>query len=269
MSPYLLVGFIVAGFLSFFIKKEIIFRHLGKPGFLSVFKAVLFGVPLPICSCGVIPPAATLHKSGASNGSVVAFLISTPTTGIDSIIATYGLLGGIFMFFRLAASVFIGLIAGIIIDVFQKNEKISKKTDFQRDFSCQELTPLEGLKYAFTELYASVAKWIFWGVLIGGAISYLVPDGFLSGKIGSRYLEYFFMLAAGIPLYVCATGSIPIVASLIAKGMSAGAGLIFFNNRSCNQHSYNAFCRKNPWKKRFFNLYKFYSYRRFDCGFYS
>ncbi len=226
MSPYLLAGFVVAGFLNFFLKRDVIFRHLGKPGLFSVLKAVLFGVPLPLCSCGVIPPAATLYKSGASRGSVVAFLISTPTTGIDSIFATYGLLGGVFMIFRLAASVFIGLIAGFIVDIFPQKEQISKK-EVQEDFYCEESTLIGNLKYAFTELYASVAKWIFWGVLIGGFISFFVPDDFFSGKIGNRNFEYIFMLVVGVPLYVCATGSIPIAASLIAKGMSPGAGLIF------------------------------------------
>lgn len=94
MSTYLILGLFVAGLIHIFLKPETIFRHLGKPGFLSIVKAVLFGVPLPLCSCGVLPPAASFYRSGASKGSVLAFLISTPTTGIDSIFATYGLLGG-------------------------------------------------------------------------------------------------------------------------------------------------------------------------------
>jgi len=227
MSVYLVLGFIVAGFIHIFLKPETVFRHLGMPGIFSIVKAVLFGAPLPLCSCGVIPSAASLYKSGASRGSVIAFLISTPTTGIDSIFATYGLLGGIFMFFRIIATIVIGFAAGIIIDVFSKEKIFSEKQLDGKNFLCSDSTIVGGLKYAFIELYGSVAKWIFWGVLIGGIISYLVPEAFVSRYFNNRYITYLLMAAVGTPLYVCATGSIPIAASLVAKGLSLGAGLVF------------------------------------------
>ena len=227
MSTYLILGLFVAGLIHIFLKPETIFRHLGKPGFLSIVKAVLFGVPLPLCSCGVLPPAASFYRSGASKGSVLAFLISTPTTGIDSIFATYGLLGGVFMLFRIMAAVVIGFIAGILTDIFETTRTPSEKQLSKGSFSCSDSTVIGGLRYAFVDLYGSIVRWIFWGVLIGGIISYLVPVEFVSKYLSNRYISYLLMLAIGTPLYVCATGSIPIAASLIAKGMSPGAGLVF------------------------------------------
>lgn len=227
MSFYLVLGFFVAGFIHIFLKPEIIFRHLGEKNVLSIVKAVLFGVPLPLCSCGVLPPAATLYKSGASKGSVIAFLSSTPVTGIDSIFATYGLLGGVFMFCRIIASILIGIVAGILVDIFSNEKRDIEKQVEQNKIFCSTSTILGGIKYAFTELYGSIAKWIFWGVFIGGVISYLVPEQFFLAHLNNRYISYLLMFVAGIPLYVCATGSIPVVATLIAKGISPGAGLIF------------------------------------------
>jgi len=93
MAPYLLLGFVVAGLLSVVISPEWVERHLGGNGLGQVVKASLFGVPLPLCSCGVIPVAASLHRHGASKGATTAFLLSTPQTGVDSIAVTYGLLG--------------------------------------------------------------------------------------------------------------------------------------------------------------------------------
>jgi len=228
MSVYLVFGFLVAGIVSVFLKPEKIFRHFGNSGFSSILKAVLFGVPLPLCSCGVLPPAAGLYKSGASKGSTLAFLISTPTTGIDSIIATYGLMGGIFMILRILASVVIGIVAGIVSDIFS-GEKDTAFVKQVPEISCSSSGAWikEALRFGFVEVYQSTARWIFLGVIIGGLISYLVPENILSMYAGNRWMTYLIMLVVGLPLYVCATGSIPIAASLAAKGISPGACLVF------------------------------------------
>ncbi len=227
MSSYLICGFLIAGLIHIFLKPETISTHLGNPGFLSILKAVLFGVPLPLCSCGVLPPADSFYRAGASKGSVLAFLISTPTTGIDSIFATYGVLGGIFMSFRIMAVIIIGFIAGIFTDIVDKEKGVSQKWPDAVNSSCSNSTVMAGLKYAFIDLYGSIIPWLFWGILIAGAIAFLVPVDFVSKYLTNTSLTYLLMLMIGIPLYVCATGSIPIVASLIQKGLSPGSGLVF------------------------------------------
>ncbi|TFG86391.1 MAG: hypothetical protein E4H18_04430, partial [Hyphomicrobiales bacterium] len=115
MSPYLLLGFAVAGVLSLLISARTVERHLGGAGFWPVFKAALFGVPLPLCSCGVIPVGASLHRKGASRGATVAFLISTPQTGVDSIMVTFSLLGLTFAVFRPVAALISGLFGGLLV----------------------------------------------------------------------------------------------------------------------------------------------------------
>ena len=114
MSPYLLFGFLFAGLLHVFISLGAIARHLGKRNLASIAKSVVLGIPLPLCSCGVIPAAVLLKKKGASRGSVISFLISTPITGVDSIFATYALLGPLFAIYRVFSSALTALVAGVL-----------------------------------------------------------------------------------------------------------------------------------------------------------
>lgn len=236
MAPYLLFGFFVAGILHVLIPNDKIYAHLSKNNFYSVLKASLFGVPLPLCSCGVIPVAAYLRKEGAGKGPVLSFLISTPTTGVDSILATYSLLGILFAIIRPVAALFGGVFGGLLTNFAEKE----KTTDIKGDYSCNlcDLTDpnhnhsiFEKIKkiykYAFSDLIRDVGKWLVIGVVVGGLISYFVPHHFVEKYLGNPFMSYTLMALIGIPMYVCATGSIPIAASLIMKGMSPGAGIIF------------------------------------------
>lgn len=236
MSPYLLFGFFFAGLLHIFISSETVATHLGKRGFLSVIKAALFGVPLPLCSCGVIPAAMSLKREGASRGAILSFLISTPTTGVDSIFATYSLLGPVFTVFRVFASFSAGVFAGVMENLLvHHDEPVSSKKEIKCKL-CDETgehshTALHVVKgifgYAFGELLEDVGKWLIAGLLLGGVIAYLVPEHFIHQYVGSGWAAMLMMLAIGIPMYVCATGSIPIAAALMMKGMSPGAAFVF------------------------------------------
>jgi uncharacterized membrane protein YraQ (UPF0718 family) len=123
MAPYLLFGFLVAGILSVYISQKFVERHLGGRGFWAVLKASLFGIPLPLCSCGVIPVAASLRKQGAGKGAVTSFLISTPQTGVDSILVTLSLLGPVYAIFRPVASFIKGVIGGMAVSIFDPEDK--------------------------------------------------------------------------------------------------------------------------------------------------
>ncbi|MBD3426516.1 MAG: SO_0444 family Cu/Zn efflux transporter [Candidatus Omnitrophica bacterium] len=236
MSPYLLFGFLVAGILHMFINTETIGRHLGKSTFYSVVKASVFGVPLPLCSCGVLPAAVSLRKQGASKGAILSFLISTPTTGVDSILATYSLMGGFFTAFRVLASLCAGIFSGVLANLFLKEEG---------DFSGEEeeecrLCGVSGahehplshkigglFRYSFGELLGDAGLWIITGVIIGGAITYFLPEEFINTYLGTGWKAMFVMLLVGIPMYVCGTGSIPIAVALMLKGMNPGAAFVF------------------------------------------
>lgn len=227
LAPYLLLGFGIAGLLYGFIPSESIYHHLGGRGVLPTLKAALFGVPLPLCSCGVIPVAASLRKEGASKSATLSFLVSTPTTGVDSILATYSLLGPLFAIFRPLAALLGGLFVGNTARAFLKEEGEPKAQHIHISRLPLSIRLKESVLYGFGTLIEDVGKWILLGVVLGGAISYFVPKEFIGRYLGNPWLAFLFMLIIAVPLYVCATGSIPIAASLIMKGMSPGAALVF------------------------------------------
>ena len=230
MAPYLLLGIVVAGAMHIFIPMALVARHLGKPGLGSVFKAALLGVPLPICSCGVVPVAASLKKSGASKGAVAGFLITTPTSGVDSILATYSLLGGALTVIRVLAAFLIGLGAGIVTSLSDRKDEAepSKSPAAESANGGAKGNPIMvGMAYGFGELLGGIARPLLIGTLLGGLIAYALPAGVLEKYVGQGFLSYLMMLVVGIPLYVCASGSIPLAAALMLKGISPGAALVF------------------------------------------
>jgi len=230
MSPYLLLGFLFAGILHVFFPQKYISRYLGKKNNKSVVNATLFGIPLPLCSCGVIPTGISLFKNGASKGSTVSFLISTPQTGIDSVMVTYSLLGLPFAIIRPVVAFITGVFGGILINKTEtgtsriepeliNNNKLNNNTS--------KNAILRMLKYAFIDFLQDISKWLIIGLLIAAAISAIVPDDFFTSNLENDYLQMFVVLIASIPLYVCATASVPIAAVLMFKGVSAGAILVF------------------------------------------
>jgi len=230
MSPYLLLGFLFAGILHVFFPQKYISKYLGKKNNKSVVNATLFGIPLPLCSCGVIPTGISLFKNGASKGSTVSFLISTPQTGIDSILVTYSLLGLPFAIIRPVVAFITGVFGGILVNKTEadssgtKPELINNNKSENNTFKNPVLSML---KYAFIDFLQDISKWLIIGLLIATAISVIVPDDFFTSNLGNDYVQMFVVLLASIPLYVCATASVPIAAVLMFKGVSAGAILVF------------------------------------------
>ena len=244
-SVYILFGLLVSGILRVFLSPHSVAAHLGQGRFRSVFKAALIGIPLPLCSCGVLPAAATLRKQGANKGATAAFLISTPESGVDSIAITWALLDPIMTVARPVAAFATAAAAGITENLLGSGQRGGRA---KPDLSCPvdgcclgESCPPEeharhhslteklaaGLRFALTAVWGDIAAWFFLGLILAGAITALVPEDaaetFLGGGLGSMLL----MLAVGIPLYICATASTPIAAALILKGVSPGAALVF------------------------------------------
>ena len=231
MSPYLLFGFLVAGILSMFVSQKLVERHLGGRGIWPVLKASLFGVPLPLCSCGVIPVSMSLHKHGAGKGATVAFLISTPQTGVDSIFVTLSLLGPVFAIFRPVAAFVSGIIGGVLVDLFNPVPKEGQSAPAKCTDECcgggEHKKIVGGLKFAFITLPRDIGGAMLVGLVIAAFISVLVPDDFFAEKLGTGIFAMLVMMALGIPMYVCATASVPIAAALILKGLTPGAALVF------------------------------------------
>ena len=217
--------------LSIFIQPELVERHLGGRGLLQVAKAALFGVPLPLCSCGVIPVAASLRRHGASAGATTSFIISTPQTGVDSIMVTFSLLGPVFAVFRPLVSFVSGLVGGALVSYAgtgRGGEEIRPKCVGECCTGCEEGNRLmRALRYGFSTLPADINKALIVGIVVAGVISTVIPDDYFAGVLGGGIVSMLVMMAAGIPVYVCATASVPIAAALIAKGISPGAALVF------------------------------------------
>ncbi len=226
VAPYLLLGLFVAGILHAFLGSDFIAHHLGRGRFASVLKATLLGIPLPLCSCGVIPVAASLRKEGASRSATLSFLVSTPTTGVDSIAATYSLMGPLFAIFRPVAAFFSGILIGLLDAVFNP-EKISKRPVHHHDTISTGFKIKEVFQYGFFELAEDIGKWLLFGVIIGGILTVVIPENLILRHFSNPLVHFVIMLVIAIPLYVCATGSIPIAAALIQKGFAPGAALVF------------------------------------------
>ena len=228
MSPYLLLGFLIAGILKFTLKPATMKHHLGKANLRSVINASLLGVPMPLCSCGVIPTGVGLYRNGASKGAAQSFLISTPQTGVDSIMITYSLLGLPFAIIRPIAAFLTGIAGGVItnkVEGEKPHEFANRTVEEDMPKGWQKIPAI--LKYAFIDFMADIAKWLAIGILIAGLISVVLPDDFFLKYLSNPYLSMVVMLVASIPLYVCATSSVPIAAALILKGLSPGAALVF------------------------------------------
>jgi len=231
MSPYLLFGFFVAGLLSVLVSQQLVEKHLGGGVLWPLLKASIFGVPLPLCSCGVIPVSMSLHKHGASKGSTIAFLLSTPQTGVDSIFVTLSLLGPVFAVFRPVAALITGLVGGALVNVFEQGGKAQKSPPEKCTDECcsteKNGRAVRGLKYGFITLPRDIGKAMLLGLAIAAFISALVPDGYFAEKLGTGIFAMVVMMFLGIPVYVCATASVPVAAALILKGLTPGAALVF------------------------------------------
>ena len=243
MSPYLLLGFLLAGLMHAFIPGTIYSKYLAKPNMRSVVLAALFGIPLPLCSCGVLPTAMSLRREGASKGAAVSFLIATPQTGVDSIIATFSLMGLPFAIIRPIAALATAIFGGKMVNVIEGDEgagKIDSTNEQTHDDLCgdsccggHDKVPtsfvgkvIEALRYAYIDMMESVGKWLVAGLIVAGLITIFVPDSYFEIFKDNSFTSMLLVLCISIPMYLCATGSIPIAVALMMKGLTPGAALV-------------------------------------------
>ena len=263
MAPYLLLGFLLAGLMHEFVPKSLSRRYLSGRSMKSVLWAALFGVPLPLCSCGVIPTAMGLRREGAGKGATIAFLIATPQTGVDSIVATYSLMGLPFALIRPLVAMVTAVMGGWLVNATD-NEILAvrspqKHEEEHHDCCCGKHHEEEhhdcccgkhheekhshgcccgehkrniwhrlwdAMTYAFVEMMGDIGKWLLVGLAVAGIITALVPDTWFAVFQGNSLLSILFVLLLSIPMYLCATGSIPIAVALMLKGLTPGAALV-------------------------------------------
>lgn len=228
MAPYLLLGFFIAGLLHAFVPQKFYTRYLRGSNLKSVFNAAILGVPLPLCSCGVIPTAMSLRRNGASKGATISFLTATPQTGIDSILATGSLMGWGLAVLRPLAAFMTGIISGQMVNILDKNDTTELREDSQdtrpHGFAARMKS---ALRYGFVDMMQDIGKWLVIGLVIAGLITIFVPDNFFDALGDYPLLNMLVVLLIAMPMYVCATGSIPVAVALMMKGLSPGAAMVF------------------------------------------
>jgi len=229
MAPYLLLGFLVAGLLSVWVSPRWLEAHLGHRGFGPVLKAALFGVPLPLCSCGVIPVGASIRRHGASRAASLSFLLSTPQTGVDSIMVTYSVLGPLVAVLRPVIALATGILGGSAVALTEREEPTTETApaESRRPERTAAGKIRAALAYGFGALPADIGRALAVGVVIAGLLSALVPENALTAYLGGGLLSILVLMLVGVPLYVCATASVPVAAGFIHLGVSPGAALAF------------------------------------------
>lgn len=225
MAPYLLLGFLIAGVLHVFVPRNFYANYLSSNNKLSVLWAALLGIPLPLCSCGVIPTAIGLKNEKASKGAIASFLIATPQTGIDSILATFSLMGIGFAIIRPTAALITGICGGLLVNRLVHESDIN---DYATS-SCQVETGnrlWRVLKYAFYDMLRDIGLRLLIGLVVAALIQVAVPDEFFLSFGNQPLLQMLVILVIAVPMYICSTGSIPVAAALMMKGLSPGAALV-------------------------------------------
>ncbi len=242
-APWVLLGFAAAGAIHAFVPAESLARHLGGRGPGSVLKAALIGIPLPLCSCGVLPVAAGLRRGGAGRGATASFLVSTPETGVDSIAVTWALMDPLMTLLRPVAAFVTALAAGLAANLLP--EESAGPTVGQLapagaaggcaggccNGQCAAPGPAPsrlaaGWAFVRDDLLPDIGPWLLLGVLVAGLIAVLVPESALAALPGGEWASMLGMLVVAVPLYICATSSTPVAAALVLKGLSPGAALV-------------------------------------------
>ncbi|MEQ8955611.1 MAG: SO_0444 family Cu/Zn efflux transporter, partial [Gammaproteobacteria bacterium] len=237
-APWLLLGYFLAGVIKQLIPDHWVKNQLAKPGFSSIVKGAFIGAPLPLCSCGVIPTSLAIRKAGASKGATASFLVATPETGVDSISFSYAVLGPIFAIARPIGALISAIVAGVLVGVMDPDETQASEQPVQKSCCGSGKTAaavkqpkfieklINAVKYGYGRMISDTAKWLVIGLVAAAFITALVPQSFFL-QWGDGVVAMLIMVIVGLPMYICATASTPVAASLLFAGISPGAALVF------------------------------------------
>lgn len=227
LAPSLLAGLLLAGLLHVVLDRGQVFRHLGAPGLGSSIRAALWGVPLPLCSCGVMPAAWSLRREGASAGATTSFLVSTPQTGVDSLLPTVGMLGWPVALFKVVSAFLAGAVSGVMVDTLVGSRQLPKG-EARTGREKRAGLPARIWRYSFGMILRETYGWLALGIFLSALIMVLIPRGYLAGwEPVQGPLGLVAALLLGTPMYVCSLASIPVAVGLMEAGLSPGAALVF------------------------------------------
>jgi hypothetical protein len=231
---YILIGLIFVGIVHLYVSEDWIKKHLGEDNKFSAIKGALYGIPLPLCSCGVIPLATSLRQKGASKKAVTSFYITTPMTGVDSIIATYGVFGLPMAIIRVISSFISGVIAGSFVkESYDGIQQEEEKKSCCSSCGCSSNEPVKENKlkkafdYSVNEVFSDLAKPMFYGLVLATLFILLIPNNGIEFLNNNLFIAYALVFLVALPLYVCSISAIPIALSMLAVGVSPGVAFIF------------------------------------------
>lgn len=235
VAPFLLLGFLIAGLLHAYVPRSLLARAMGGSGIGPITRASLMGIPLPLCSCSVIPVATELRRMGAGRGATTAFMVSTPETGVDSISTSIAVLNPVLVIARPVAAMLTSILAGLAVERFSADP--AEPSDAGADSSCH-LDPasettgagrglLGDVRYAFGDLLGEIAPYLLPALILTALLGTWIDPQAIDGLNLAPWLQRLILLIAGIPVYVCATSATPVAAALMVAGVSPGAALVF------------------------------------------
>jgi uncharacterized membrane protein YraQ (UPF0718 family) len=207
-----------------------VYRWIGRGGALpEALKGAVVGVPLNVCSCSVLPVYRALVSSGVSKRSTLAFLIGSPEVGIATIAISLSLLGWEMSLMRLLSAVVLAVLVslltnGLLHRVPPKPEALMSRAPPPPAASGLSRFAAT-LSVGYGELLDHTLPWLLLGLGIAAILEPLLsPDAIVDLPTG---IQIPLAAVLGVPFYVCASGSTPLVALLLHKGLGPGAGLAF------------------------------------------
>lgn len=237
-GPWLMVGLLAAGLVDMVLSTEWVAGRLGRKSRHPILLASVLGVPLPLCSCSVLPTAATLRRNGASKGSTAAFLVSTPETGPDSIGITFGLFDPLFAILRPFMAFWSAIVVGMWVDHTEGDDDEEQAAPVPEhehhhhcETDCEAALPEDRslgrmMRFMLGPLWNDLAPPLAIGFVLAGLFSAALPAETIERFLPAGILGMLAIGLMGIPLSICATASTPLAAALVDKGLGPGAALV-------------------------------------------
>ncbi|MEM7605429.1 MAG: permease [Myxococcota bacterium] len=222
-APALVIGYTFAGLLPVFLSpKRLAMLSKGGRG-SQAMRGVAFGLPLPVCSCGVLPLYESIVRRGAAPAAALAFFVATPELGLDAVLLSFPLLGGSLTMARIVAAVFVAVVVAYVVRPKARPAKAAP--DEKVDERPLRARLISGLRFGYKEVFDHTMPWIVLGLVIAALVEPLLDHGAIATI--PPWLQVPVAALVGVPVYVCASGATPLVALAMHKGLSAGAAVAF------------------------------------------
>lgn len=226
-APALLLAYVLVGFCHAFLPASWLRSMTRGSKWTQALRGVAVGLPLPVCSCGVVPIYRELIRQGTSLAAAIAFLVATPELELAAVMLTWKLMGGQVALARVAMAAVLALGVGVFVASLAKQQPAAAAggentlpATATGGFAARVRT---AFSFGFGPAVDSTATWILMGLLLSAMLMPYVDSAWIASL--PRGIDVPIAALLGLPLYVCATGSTPLAAMLLVQGLSPGAVL--------------------------------------------